>query len=128
MAGENTVKRTGNLFPSVVSFAALNKAAWRAYRANRDGCSANKFMENLEPELLTLQRQLVDGRYSPGNYITFTIRDPKVRVISAAPFRDRVVHHALCAVLEPLFERRYIYDSYACRCGKGTHKAVKRAA
>jgi RNA-directed DNA polymerase len=54
------------------------------------------------------------------------IRDPKPRRISAAPFRDRVVHHALCAVLEPLFERGFVYDSYANRIGKGTHAAVER--
>jgi retron-type reverse transcriptase len=64
--------------------------------------------------------------YAPGPYRTFTIRDPKVRLISAAPYRDRVVHHALCAVLEPIFEQTFIFDSYACRPGKGTHAAVDR--
>ena len=65
--------------------------------------------------------------YKPRPYRTFSISDPKTRTISAAEFRDRVAHHALCAVLEPLFERTTIFDSYACRPGKGSHAAVKRA-
>jgi retron-type reverse transcriptase len=69
----------------------------------------------LERELLTLQHELLTQRYNPGAYTTFTIREPKTRLISAAPYRDRVVHHALCNVIEPLFERTCIYDSYACR-------------
>ena len=64
--------------------------------------------------------------YRPGRYVAFEIHDPKRRVVSAAPFRDRVVHHALCAVVEPLFERGFIGDSFANRKGKGTHRAVAR--
>ena len=64
--------------------------------------------------------------YRPGPYRTFTIYEGKTRQISAAPFRDRVVHHALTGVLEPIFERSFIFDSYACRKGKGTHAAVDR--
>ncbi len=60
----------------------------------------------------------------PGAYRRFEIREPKPRWISAAPFRDRVVHHALCNVIEPIFERCFIHHSYACRRGKGTHAAV----
>lgn len=62
----------------------------------------------------------------PGAYQTFVLTDPKPRLISAAPYRDRVVHHALCLVLEPIFEPTFIFDSYACRPGKGTHAAVDR--
>ena len=65
-------------------------------------------------------------RYQPGPYASFPIHDPKRRLISAAPFRDRVVHHALVNVIEPLFERRFIYDTYANRKGKGTHRALDR--
>lgn len=57
---------------------------------------------------------------------TFVIRDPKTRVISASAFRDRIVHHALCNVIEPIFDRMFIYNSYANRKGKGTHAALKR--
>jgi retron-type reverse transcriptase len=66
--------------------------------------------------------------YQPGAYHSFHIHDPKKRLISAAPFRDRVVHHALCNLIEPVFERSFIYDSYANRVGKGTHKALDRAS
>lgn len=84
-------------------------------------------MYRLEPELFQLQRELIAGTYRPGPYHTFTIREPKERQIAAAPFRDRVVHHSICSVLEPVFERRYIHDSYACRKGKGSHRAIQRA-
>jgi hypothetical protein len=67
---------------------------------------------------------LLARRYAPGKYRSFLIHEPKKRKISAAPFRDRVVHHALCGVIEPLFERRFIPHSYANRRGKGTHRAV----
>jgi formylglycine-generating enzyme required for sulfatase activity len=76
--------------------------------------------------LLELQEELHQFRYQPGAYRHFQIHDPKQRLISAAPFRDRVVHHALCNVIEPRFERRFIFDSYAHRPGKGTHRAVTR--
>ena len=75
---------------------------------------------------MRLERELQDGAYRPGRYKTIEIFDPKRRVVSAAPFRDRVVHHALCAVCEPVFERGFISDSYASRKGKGTHRGVRR--
>ena len=64
----------------------------------------------------------------PGAYTYFKIHEPKERMVAAAPFRDRVVHHALVSVLEPHFERRFVAHSYACRRGKGTHRALERAA
>lgn len=73
-----------------------------------------------------LQNELLEKSYTPGRYRTFVVYERKPRLISAAPYRDRVVHHALCNVIEPIFERSFIYDSYACRKGKGTHKAVDR--
>ena len=85
------------------------------------------FEFDLEQNLLALHEELRDKTYRPGPYRNFTIREPKVRRISAAPFRDRVVHHALMQVTWPIFEARMIHDSYACRVGKGTHKAIDRA-
>jgi retron-type reverse transcriptase len=67
---------------------------------------------------------LHDHTYTPGSYTNFYIYEPKKRLISAAPFRDRVVHHALCRIIEPIWERRFIHHSYACRVGKGTHRAL----
>jgi RNA-directed DNA polymerase len=80
----------------------------------------------LEDNLLALQRDLLDQTYQPGAYTSFYIHEPKRRLISAAPFRDRVVHHALCNLLTPIFERSFIFDSYANRVGKGTHRALER--
>ncbi|MCX7422021.1 MAG: reverse transcriptase domain-containing protein, partial [Planctomycetia bacterium] len=84
------------------------------------------FHFELERELLRLQDELTSKSYQPGPYREFMIYEPKQRLISAAPFRDRVVHHALCGVLEPLWEPCFISDSYACRKRKGTHAAVNR--
>ena len=119
-------RRADGLFDSVASFRALHAAALEAVKGKRRKPGAAAFMANLEKELLRLERELREGSYRPGNYTTFVVKEPKERFISAAPFRDRVVHHALCAVVEPLFERGFIYDSYANRRGKGSHRAVAR--
>ncbi len=74
--------------------------------------------------LLELQDELTAFTYRPGAYVSFWIHDPKHRKISAAPFRDRVVHHALCNLIEPLFEAQFIPHSYANRISKGTHRAL----
>lgn len=77
-------------------------------------------------QLLQLRNELMQGSYAPGPYTHFFIHEPKRRKISAATFRDRIVHHALCAIIEPRFERVFIPDSYANRVGKGTHRAIDR--
>ncbi len=76
--------------------------------------------------LLALQSALQEGTWRPGGYTHFFIQEPKRRCISAALFADRVVHHALCQVIEPRFEQAFIPDSYANRVGKGTHRALDR--
>lgn len=96
----------------------------KAARHKRGKASASGFEHQLADHLLQLQEELTRYTYQPGEYVHFTIHDPKQRRISAAPFRDRVVHHALCNVIEPLFEARFIAYSYANRVGKGTHRAV----
>ena len=75
---------------------------------------------------VSILQQLIDKTYEPGNYRTFHLRDIKTRLISAAPYRDRVVHHALCNIIVPIFERTFISDTYANREGYGTHKALKK--
>jgi retron-type reverse transcriptase len=85
-----------------------------------------RFFLDLEGNLLRLRRELLDHSYTPGPHFNFTVYEPKERVVSAAPFRDRVVHHALCNVIEPLWERRFVYDTWANRIGKGTHRAMDR--
>lgn len=88
--------------------------------------AAAAFERVQEQELFALQDELQSRTYKPGPYESFYIHDPKHRLISAAPFRDRIVHHALCRVIEPIWERRLIYDCYANRVGKGTHAALDR--
>lgn len=96
----------------------------KAARGKRGRSPAAAFEFQLADQLLELQAELENGTYRPGDYRHFMIHEPKRRRISAAPFRDRVVHHALCNVIEPLFEARFHPHSYANRTAKGTHRAV----
>ena len=121
------MRRVGNLWPALTSFANLLAAAEGAASGKKQRQDVAAFLMDLEPSLMLLQRELLNGSYRPGPYRTFTILDPKPRRISAAPFRDRVVHHALTNILEPIFEERFSSHSYACRAGKGTHKALTAA-
>ncbi len=121
------MKRYDNLYDEVTGFENLWLAYRRAARGKRGQPAVAAFEFNLEDELFRLQDELIAQTYRPGPYTSFYIRDPKRRLISAAPFRDRVVHHALCNVIEPIFERTFIGDSYANRTGKGTHAALDRA-
>jgi hypothetical protein len=120
--------RTFNsIYPRVCDFDNL----WLAWRDARRGGKRKwptvaTFEVDLEDNLWALHRELRDKTYRPGPYRHFTLREPKIRRISAAPFRDRVVHHALMRVTWPMFEARMIHDSYACRVGKGTHRAIDR--
>ncbi|MEO8132255.1 MAG: reverse transcriptase/maturase family protein [Bryobacteraceae bacterium] len=121
------MKRVGGLWPDVVSFSNLLRAAEKAAAGKRTRTNVASFLMNLEGELLRLQRELIQGSYVPGPYRSFRLQDPKPRLISAAPFRDRVVHHALTGVVEPIFERRFSSSSFACRLGMGTHAAILKA-
>jgi retron-type reverse transcriptase len=114
------------LFESIANFHALRTAAYHAVRGKRRKPGAAAFLANLEREVLRLEYELRDGLWKPGGYKTILLRDPKPRMVSAAPFRDRVVHHALCAVIGCIFAKGFIDDSFANRCGKGTHKAIGR--
>jgi retron-type reverse transcriptase len=121
------MKRFGNLFEKVVTFDNLLLAANKTLRGQKHKPAAARFFYDLEPELLHLQEELESGSWKPRPYRVFTICEPKPRQICASDLRDRVVHHAICNVLDPIFERRMIHDSYACRVGKGSHAAVERA-
>ena len=112
------------LFGRIASFNALLIAARKAVNGKRKKPGAASFFANLERELLRLERELRDGSYRPGRYVEILVRDPKERLVSAAPFRDRVVHHALCAVICPIFETGFIGNTFANRTGKGTHAAI----
>lgn len=110
----------------VYEWANLVEAANRAAAGKRGRYTVAAFETNWADHLLDLQDELHEGRYLPGPYTHFYVNQPKRRKISAAPFRDRVVHHAVCNIIEPWFESRFISDSYANRKGKGTHRAVDR--
>jgi retron-type reverse transcriptase len=121
------MKRVGYLWEGLVHYDNLLAAALKARRGKRRHPEVALFELEREHELMRLQTDLMNGTYWPSGYRTFTIRDKKPRLISAAPYRDRVLHHALCNVLEPVWEPRFDPDSYACRKGKGTHQAMRRA-
>lgn len=114
------------LFEAVMAWDNLWLAYRKAARGKRRRASTAAFEHQIADRLIALQSDLRLKAYRPGAYCHFLIHEPKRRKISAAPFRDRVVHHALCNLIEPLFEERFIGHSYANRTGKGTHRALDR--
>ena len=120
------MKRYGNLYPQIIEFENILLATRQAQKGKRFRDNVLDFNYHLETELIKLQKELTNKTYQPGNYRTFRLTNPKSRLISAAPYRDRVVHHALCNVIAPIFEKTFIYDSYANRVGFGTHRALKK--
>ena len=120
--------RHKHLFEQVVSFENVLAAAREALRGKRWREPGASFYADLERQVVDLQAELSGEVYRPGEYHYFRIHEPKERLVAAAPFRDRVVHHAIVRVIQPIFERRFIEDSYASRPGKGTHAAMRRAS
>lgn len=120
------MKRFGNLYNDICAISNLRQAFYKARKGKKKTHPIAAFEVNLEWELLRLHEELTNRSYHPGQYNTFKIYDPKERMISAAPFRDRVVHHALCNIIEPIFEPTLISDTYANRKGKGTHAGIHR--
>jgi len=108
------------------SFAALRRHWHQCRRSKRCTLNALRFELDAEANLLDLQRELREHTYTPGTSMCFVTDGPKPREVFAADFRDRIVHHLLVAQVEPLFERRFIHDSFACRKGKGTLAASDR--
>jgi hypothetical protein len=115
------------MWQEIIDFENLYVAFRKAAKGKRKNPDVANFESDLAENLLRLKAEMSSGSYRPGNYHSFWIHDPKQRKISAAPFRDRVVHHALCNIIEPFFERKFIYDSFANRTGKGTHRALDRS-
>ncbi len=120
------MKRYGNLYPQIIDFENILDAVKKAQKGKRFRDSVLAFNYNLEGELAQLKKELTHKTYQPGAYRTFYIKEPKSRLISAAPYRDRVVHHALCNIIVPIIEPKFIVDSYANRVGFGTHRALRR--
>jgi len=127
VVGGDLLKRINNIFNKVISFENLMIAYKKSMKGSSGKTEACKFFFNSENEILKLHSELKAGKYIPEKYRYFIIKEPKERVISVASFRDRVVHHAIINVLEPIFEKVFISHSYATRKNKGTHKAIKTA-
>jgi retron-type reverse transcriptase len=119
-------KTYDDFYPEIYDLLNLWWAFKKAAAGRRKNPSVAQFEYKLENELVELRDELRDGIYQPGGYRSFTVHEPKRRKISAAPFRDRVVHHALINIIGPALERKFIFDSYANQVGKGTHKALDR--
>ncbi len=121
------MRRTGCLFDSILTRENFRLAWLKSIRGKSCRPEVFEFRENLDENLLTLMKSLSEDSFVFGHYETFTIRDPKERIICAAPFPERILHHAIMNVLDPVLESYQIDDSYACRRGKGTQAAVLRA-
>lgn len=120
-------KTYSNLFEEIVSFPNLLAAYFEARRGKMNCASIMKLNRNYEDVIFTLQKELREKTWEPKQYREFLcVTEVKRRIINAPAFEDRIVHHAMAKVIRPLFERKYIYDSYATIKNKGTHKAVYR--
>lgn len=115
------------MYEQIYSWENLLTAFRKAAKGKRGHVNVAAFEYHLEDNLLALQADLRSLTYQPGQYDSFYIHEPKKRLISAAPFRDRVVPHALCNLIEPLFERGFSSASFANRKRKGTHKTLDQA-
>ncbi|MBI4895783.1 MAG: hypothetical protein HY831_04800 [Candidatus Aenigmarchaeota archaeon] len=120
------MKIYNDLYDELCSFRNLYLAFKKAKKNKRFKKGVGEFELNLEGELFKLQKELRKQSYDSKQLRKFIIRDPKSRVIHASDFRDRVVHHALVNIIQPIFEPAFIYDSFANQKNKGTHKALDR--
>ena len=120
------MRRARHLFDRIAAFPHLARAFVGARRRKRPSAELLEFTHDLEPRLWAMRRALLAGPYPWGEYRQFWIRDPKPRLIRAAPFADRVLHHAIVDVLDPILRRGFIADSYACLPDRGVHRAVAR--
>jgi len=116
-----------NIYQQIYSFEALHAAYLRARQGKRYKAEVLRFSAHLEENLIQLQNELMWKTYQTGKYREFFVYEPKLRTVAALPFRDRVVQHALVAAIEPIWEARFISDSYACRVGRGTHAGADKA-
>ncbi|MBI4162299.1 MAG: hypothetical protein HY513_01340 [Candidatus Aenigmarchaeota archaeon] len=120
------MKSSNNLYDELCLMKNLRKAYRKARKGKSSKWYVKEFEADIERNMFQLQKELRSMTYEPKPLKQFIIRDPKVRLISASNFRDRIIHHALCNIIEPIFEKIFIYDSYANRKGKGVHTALKR--
>ncbi|PIN94958.1 hypothetical protein COU53_01510 [Candidatus Pacearchaeota archaeon CG10_big_fil_rev_8_21_14_0_10_30_48] len=120
------MKSHKNLYFEIISFKNLILAYKKARKGKTKKNYVKKFEDNLAYNLKILHEELKNEIYSPNLMEVFVLRDPKTRIISKSDFRDRIVHHALCNIIEPIFDKGFIYDSCTNRKGKGTLLALER--
>lgn len=124
---QNKMKRYGNLYSKITDLENIRSAYVKARKGKRWQSTVKKFEANLEENLIGIQRMLNHRTYKTAEYITKKIYEPKERLIYKLPFTpDRIVQHAIMNIIEPIWERFFIYDSYACRINKGIHAGSKR--
>lgn len=115
-----------NLYSSLCSSENLHLAYDKARKGKSNNKSIIEFEKNLQVNLYKLKYDLFNFSYKPLPLKRFIVRDPKIRVIHASVFRDRIVHHAIVNIIGPIYEKVFIHDSYASRIGKGVHQALLR--
>tara|TARA_Y100000034_G_C6797995_1_gene357808 strand:+ start:169 stop:753 length:585 start_codon:yes stop_codon:yes gene_type:complete len=115
-----------NLYHEIISIENLYLAYKKARKGKTNKRYVKNFTLNLPINLFNLNQELISQTYQPRPLETFIVRDPKTRKISKSDFRDRILHHALVNIIEPIFDKIFIHDSYANRKNKGTLKALKR--
>ncbi|HBE45753.1 MAG TPA: RNA-dependent DNA polymerase [Deltaproteobacteria bacterium] len=120
------MRRYGNLYKKIYDLENLNFAFYKVSKGRRYYRDILQYKDALEENLINLQRELTNKTYTPSPYRTFTLYEPKKRIIYVSPIKDRIVHHAVMNIVEPIWESLFIYDSYACRKGKGTHAGLAR--
>ena len=120
------MKTYNKLYEKLYSKENLISAFKKARKGKRKKDYVINFESDLDKNIRLLQKELKLKIYIPHKLRKFIIRDPKTRTIHASIFRDRIVHHAIINLLQPIYEKRFIYDSFASRKLKGTHLAVKR--
>ena len=121
------MKRAGNLYSKIADMENLRLAYIKARRGKEGKPDVYSYGKNVEKKLLSIREVLITGKIKPGEYHFFTIYEPKERLICAASFGDRVLHHAIINICHPYFERYQIHDSYATRIEKGQYAALERA-
>ncbi|MDP3699187.1 MAG: reverse transcriptase domain-containing protein [Nanoarchaeota archaeon] len=122
----SAMKTYTKLYDKICSLNNIKLAFRKARKKKSSRPDVQEFEQKLEENLKKIQQELIIETYQPLPLKTFILRDPKTRKISKSDFRDRVVHHAVCNLIEPIFEKRFIHDSYANRKLKGTSGAIKR--
>lgn len=124
--GGNIMNRLNHVYQSIISVENLLLAWGEFLQDKRSRKDVQAFSVWLMPNIQKLHDELKTQTYQHGGYFAFAITDPKPRDIHKANVRDRLLHHAIYQELYPHFDKRFIYDSYSCRYGKGTHRAVDR--